>query len=344
MFDISVNEEIVKEHYEIVKEYCNKKIREIKNESFNDKLDDFMGVDEEKIKIAFEKFGEFLDWLEEERNLERIITGNPNVLLDIYKEISEKFSFKICIDGNICDVFGKYGVNGTTVWGRIEKIFRYSWFREKYAYTLTSKLGVNICPYCNREFVFTVIDEDDKERSNIIRPELDHYFPQSKYPMFALSLYNLIPSGHICNSNIKGKKDLDLNVHLHPYIDEDKLFSFFMDMIDDQIVSTEIKIDASNDKTDNTIDFFKLRQIYKYHNDVSDDIVEIYRQNPPQKICDYSDLLKNKGLPGYTKEDILKILYHKYIVNNTDNEILGKLKNDLYTGLHGIYSKYFNKI
>lgn len=101
----------------------------------------------------------------------------------------------------------------------ISYLFNYESFRDKSkgydAYTLTQNLAVDSCLYCNRLYANTVMQGKDK----IVRPELDHFFPQHKYPYFALSFYNLIPSCHPCNSNLKGGEEFKLTTHLHPYLD-----------------------------------------------------------------------------------------------------------------------------
>ena len=93
------------------------------------------------------------------------------------------------------------------VYNEIEKIFSYKKFttkkkKEYDAYDLAKNLDIPTCPYCNRTYTKTVIT---KNREKIIRPEFDHWFPKNQYPLLALSFYNLIPSCHICNSNVKGE-------------------------------------------------------------------------------------------------------------------------------------------
>lgn len=72
---------------------------------------------------------------------------------------------------------------------------------------LLDQLQVRTCPYCNR--VYTT-----HARSSGIRPSLDHFFPKSKHPYFALSLFNLVPSCDYCNrkkgDGKKGKVSPDL--------------------------------------------------------------------------------------------------------------------------------------
>lgn len=355
MFSIAANDDIATKHYLYVKDKCIEKIKIAETKKYFNTLEDFLGADTKMIKIANEKFEQFLIWLEE--NLEIIIKAKPPELLRLYEQIKEKFSFDILVTSESkserVQVFGEKGINGTTVSNQIKEIFCYEKLNKKYKYELTKELDVTICPYCNREFVFTVLDEEGK---TVIRPELDHYFPQSLYPMFALSFYNLIPSGHICNSNIKGKQELSIEKHLHPYVDEDKTFSFYMDMKDNQIKNTEIKISPSIEeisasteeisvsaqKICATIDFFKLRQIYRHHDDVSNKITEIYRKNTPQKIWDYYSKLKDLD-EFHCVEDVLNLVFSDFIIKDIDKEILGKLKMDLYKELHDVYIKELEK-
>jgi len=56
------------------------------------------------------------------------------------------------------------------------------------AYELIKKLNLSVCPYCNRNTIYNL--KNNTKRTS----ELDHFYPQSKYPYFALSFYNLVPS------------------------------------------------------------------------------------------------------------------------------------------------------
>ena len=74
------------------------------------------------------------------------------------------------------------------------------------------KLGVKVCPYCNRLFTTTV-----NTKGHRIRPQLDHFRNKSKYPFLALSINNLVPACGVCNLL---KLDKDRNDLIYPY-DED---------------------------------------------------------------------------------------------------------------------------
>lgn len=64
---------------------------------------------------------------------------------------------------------------------------------ESTAYWLQRQLGVEVCPYCNRMYTTTL---SGKCR---IRSDFDHFYPKSRYPYLAVSLFNLIPSCSMCN-------------------------------------------------------------------------------------------------------------------------------------------------
>lgn len=92
----------------------------------------------------------------------------------------------------------------------LENVFRYEAFAtKKDIATFVAMLGVEVCPYCNRLYVSTVPGKKGKS----VRPQLDHYRSKSHYPIFALSILNLIPSCGVCNL-IKGESELEL---LYPY-------------------------------------------------------------------------------------------------------------------------------
>lgn len=110
---------------------------------------------------------------------------------------------------------------------KIEKIINYSnWYvksNKHYDYALAEKLNIPTCTYCNRIYTNTMKTIKGKK---VMRPQFDHWFPKSKFPLLALSFYNLIPSCSICNSSAKSDTIFSLDKHLHPYVDFDILNRF----------------------------------------------------------------------------------------------------------------------
>lgn len=87
-----------------------------------------------------------------------------------------------------------------------EMVPYYEVLAKEYGHSLVNDLDIQTCPYCNRQF----IQSFEAIRSE--RPELDHFYPKSLYPMFCLSFYNLIPVCHSCN-HVK----LDDEIGVNPY-------------------------------------------------------------------------------------------------------------------------------
>lgn len=75
----------------------------------------------------------------------------------------------------------------------------------KNGYWLMKKLGVKVCPYCNRNYTVTVATRDIQ-----VRPEYDHFWPEALHPSLILSFYNLVPSCPQCN-HLKKVQELDVN-------------------------------------------------------------------------------------------------------------------------------------
>lgn len=77
--------------------------------------------------------------------------------------------------------------------------------------------NVKYCPYCNAEMVYSI--ERDAQAKDL-KSAFDHFFPKGRYPFLAVSLYNLIPSCHRCNSDFKGDEwSRMLNIP-HLYLDD----------------------------------------------------------------------------------------------------------------------------
>ena len=76
-------------------------------------------------------------------------------------------------------------------------------------YQLTEALALNACPYCNAEEIIYQTINVNGEEHYIMNSELDHFYPKARIPYLAICLYNLVPSGRICNGS-QGKHDDDV--------------------------------------------------------------------------------------------------------------------------------------
>ena len=92
------------------------------------------------------------------------------------------------------------------------KLARIYGYEHKKLIELASWLNVKTCPYCNMQY--TLYAEDYPNVNGIAKFQFDHFYDKAEYPMFSMSLYNLIPSCACCNLG-KGQEELSLD--FHPY-------------------------------------------------------------------------------------------------------------------------------
>ena len=137
-------------------------------------------------------------------NLRQILIGPDEAPRSLGGK-GELASMRSVFEKIITDIEGCSPIISETAVKVCKKIFKYDRLNivgkgtfENPAYWLQRQLDVKICPYCNRIYTTTLYG---KKR---IRPDFDHFYPQSRYPYFAVSLFNLIPSCSICN---KAKSD-----------------------------------------------------------------------------------------------------------------------------------------
>lgn len=196
--------------------------------------------------------------------------------------------------------------------------------KRKYcAYDLAKSLNIQTCIYCNRLYTKTVTNPN-----KIIRPEFDHWFPKENYPILALSFYNLIPSCHICNSNVKGNVVMNLDDFIHPYVDEEinYRFSYWIKKYDKYDFSIGRIKDSKEDKT---IKAFKLEEIYKTHRDEIHDLVRI------KKLYSINYLLKlkktlNESGKNTSVEELYRLAFGvHYKESDFHKRPLSKMKRDI---------------
>lgn len=126
--------------------------------------------------------------------------------------IYESFGYKDFVNG------GCQEEDGRSLWRKDPnwKNKRKTWN----AYTFTKKLELDVCPYCGRQYTFTLGDGEDEKNG---RPQIDHYFPEAEYPFLSCSLYNFIPSCSTCNHQKSDQYNNSKKIEWKslPYIYED---------------------------------------------------------------------------------------------------------------------------
>lgn len=196
------------------------------------------------------------------------------------------------------------------------------------AYKLAQSLNVTVCPYCNRNYTFTV-----RSKNGSTRPQFDHFYDKATYPILAMSFYNLIPSCHTCNSSIKRSKEFSLTTHVHPYVEgfDDKA-CFSLHVQDSSFYYDEKGFDlnfrAHDAKAQKNIDDLALQEIYKNHKYI---VLELIQKSVMYNESYIEELMKNyEGTLFKNKEDLLRLIFGGYI---TDEDLgkrpLSKLTKDI---------------
>lgn len=215
----------------------------------------------------------------------------------------------------------------------INYLFDYSNFMNrqiqniKYSYLLAQDLDIRVCPYCNRNYTLTVITEDNE---NVIRPQFDHYLPQSKYPILALSFFNLIPSCSSCNQ-LKRDHDTLKNPIINPYEapGENQLtFTYFPEIINGRIENRVQVLTVGQQAAQSKI-VFKLEEVYNGHKTELDDWLKLAEYYPEFYLA---DLMKQVGIK--TMQEAYRLLFGvEYDLENYTNRPFSKMKNDIFIEL-----------
>lgn len=214
-----------------------------------------------------------------------------------------------------------------------DEIFGVDWS----AYKFLMKLGIKVCPYCNRQYITPIYCDNGK-----VRADLDHFYPKYIYPYLAMSIYNLVPSCKFCNSSLKNGKEFNYDNNLNPYeYGFSNLYTFSYDIIEENgLVNEEnLKIILKDNsqteqekrivrKAQNNKDIFQIENIYNFHKNEVADLIK--------KKMIYTDknieiLLKQYKNLFESKEQVVEFIIGGYSNKEEEysNKILSKLINDI---------------
>lgn len=196
---------------------------------------------------------------------------------------------------------------------------------------LCEKLQIEVCPYCNRQYIYTY--ENGTQKSNTA--EIDHFRPKSKYPYLSCSLYNFVPSCHTCNSI---KHDKDANI-IYPYKEgfgnagkfqikrddaHDIEFPVIIQNLKPKVTIKELEGDALQSRIQKSKEVLHLEEIYSKHQlDINDLLLRYNRYGKMKK----KEIAKNLEMP----ESVIKkmILGFPLQIGKKRNYILEKFKKDV---------------
>lgn len=181
------------------------------------------------------------------------------------------------------------------------KVFNYNKYEKRFRNDIMSSLNVSVCPYCNRQYITSWDDVKNIKGTNKRRKstaDLDHFYPKSEYSLFALSLFNYVPSCQVCNSRMKLSSFLDDsgNRPLYPYNesfddsavfiastitpqnDPKKLLEVWLgENVNDLKVKLEIHNSMSDPKKEDHIkrsnELFHIEDIYQAHKGIVSELM-----------------------------------------------------------------------
>lgn len=221
------------------------------------------------------------------------------------------------------------------------KVFRYdNLSKRKVVYNILKEMNVTVCPYCNRLYIVTL----GKGR---VRPQFDHYFPKSRYPYLALSLYNLIPSCNVCNM-AKGDMDTQKNPILYPYEEEfGEEVVFYVDVGNEYDVVKFMRGDTDKfnvsienpghhleKQVKNHDDRLHITDLYNEHKDYIRDIFRNYHINTDRRM---QELLHTFPELFSSREELQGLIYMNDVrKENWGKRSLAKLTHDIYMELKNL--------
>lgn len=214
------------------------------------------------------------------------------------------------------------GLNAFKIYmiGQYEDFF----YTRKFGKWLAKELDVRTCPYCNRQYTFT-IEAGTKD----IRPEFDHFYSKSDYPYLALSFYNLVPACPTCN-HTKSSNPIDKNPYFEGF---DNNYRFKIKTKDgeefslDWALKNKLEIDFTDTENNKNIEEFALKKLYNEHIDY---VKEIINKAQAYNESYYNSLkVSFKGL-GKQDPEIERFIWGNYLdIAEHEKRPLSKLTKDI---------------
>lgn len=221
----------------------------------------------------------------------------------------------------------------------LQPILKYS-FLDSIRAELVQRMNVKVCPYCNQAYVYTVDCNDDKQR---YLGDLDHVLSKSKYSLFALSLWNLVPSCKSCNQTFKRASDKEILSPVEDGFGDDCIFRINRYKSIDAMLGNSDEFDilwdtsytknqAKRVKMEENIALFQLNELYAAH---KQEIKLILRKRATfssetylHSICNMTNNV-NKNLYELL-EDVYESLFGEYLTEDNYTRLIhAKMTHDI---------------
>ncbi|WP_321480634.1 hypothetical protein [uncultured Bacteroides sp.] len=302
-----------------------------------------------KVKIDGDKEVEdCLNRIVEEAYLKKIILGPPSELRKVITDMppnsflnSSKLNlilYKIFVDGvyegkTLKSTYTQKAYVKTSCIDKIKHI---------------KQLKQRTCPYCNRNYIFSIEIDRGKANPVIAKPQLDHFYPKSSYPFLGASLYNLIPSCSFCNGlEVKGEiSPINNNnepkvseIIMNPFeFDNSKFkFSYNLKNIDTLSIDendVDIVVDGEKKYIDGYQHILGTVSLYEGHKDVIVEMIKKYALQYPESNQDFLNNLLSDNKKVVNNEEINKIFWgFENVENRYHLKSFSKFMNDIYASI-----------
>jgi len=262
----------------------------------------------------------FDGWLVNNGYLKDISTKNKMNIVPTKKLLFLNFNDCNNLISSFIANFSNYENNPTFDIFRERFKFYYNKLRDNFGKILQEENQIFICLYCQRNYIGIFENEDANKGYTV--PDLDHFYPKSKYPFLAATISNLIPACCICNQRIKQDKDT-YKRNIIPILEENVFEKIeFNHYHTYPYINNYTKLDR---KYKRYIEFFKIQEQYSLHSEIITEIqVKMNKYNRIKKkhLCECC--------PSLTEIKIEDLAFHEYKYVNKNKTPLWKLKQDIY--------------
>lgn len=243
------------------------------------------------------------------KSLEEILLFTPSQIENLAWEVGEK-NKKLSI---LISLYKEFSLTANEYFGMLGVKYN--------AYQLVEDLNINVCPYCNRNFIKN-LDEGGKRIC-----EIDHFYPKEKYPFLAVSFYNLIPSCKTCNKTFKLEKLVSVN----PY-SKIKEFSFGLKIKNSKFYYNKdgfcIDYEKAREVLGKNFTVFYIDELYDQHKDQILELIQKQITYPDSYIDELFQ--KYEGTFFRNREDVIRHLSNGIMEEeNFHLRPLSKLTHDI---------------
>jgi len=277
-----------------------------------------------EMKKIFQNCDEYKDdpWLQKV-TFKEIITLDYSSIKVIKKSL-DKISLEDIFYKKVIDKNKKESKILLEPWDKIIKTYK-KFSKQNINNKIIKESTIYVCPYCNRNFIN---NRSDSKTS----AQLDHFYPKNKYPLFAISLYNLIPSCSACN-HIKHEEEINIS----PY---DEIYNFeknynitytpksvdYLENSDDIDISFKYK-DNKNNSLKKNIDNMCIENAYKLH---SDYVLELIKKSIVYNSSQLEELLFEFPEIFNSREEIINLIFGNYVeIIDFNKQPLARLTRDI---------------